>query len=340
MQSDARTITYDEAVSCRMICRLIMDNFCQIDLFSQIQSLETFLTFETDNHKALDVALTMEHKAAVKLVLTVFQLICHDKKDILERQYHLTVKELPEGQIQEGIAKINEYCKDHGVDLTELFRRLKEHRRTPVRKLYISDMHFFHNNLNVYMDHRGFADFEEMNRHMIRQWNDHVNAKDEVYILGDFSIARGKPTNEILKTLNGKKYLVEGNHDKFLSDKEFDRSLFEWIRPYAEIQDNRRKVILSHYPVFCYNGQYRTMPDGSPVTYMLYGHVHNTHDERLVDSFIRQTREARIKSERDETERVIPCNMINCFCMFSDYVPLTLDNWIRVDADRREKAQI
>lgn len=36
-------------------------------------------------------------------------------------------------------------------------------------------------------------------------------------------------------------------------------------------------------------------------------------------------------------ERPIPCNMINCFCMFSDYMPLTLDEWIEVDAKRREE---
>ena len=90
----------------------------------------------------------------------------------------------------------------------------------------------------------------------------------EVYILGDFSISRGKTVNEVLGQLNGKKYLIEGNHDKFLDDKEFDRSLFRWIRPYAEIRDCRRQVILSHYPVFCYKGQYRMTPEGTPLTYM------------------------------------------------------------------------
>ena len=29
-------------------------------------------------------------------------------------------------------------------------------------------------------------------------------------------------------------------------------------------------------------------------------------------------------------EQSIPCNMINCFCMYSDYVPLTLDEWIEL----------
>ena len=36
----------------------------------------------------------------------------------------------------------------------------------------------------------------------------------------------------------------------------------------------------------------------------------------------------------------IPCQMINCFCMFSDYVPLTLDEWIQLDKKRRVKISI
>ena len=32
----------------------------------------------------------------------------------------------------------------------------------------------------------------------------------------------------------------------------------------------------------------------------------------------------------------IPCNMINCFCMFSDYQPMTLDEWIEIDRKRRK----
>ena len=31
----------------------------------------------------------------------------------------------------------------------------------------------------------------------------------------------------------------------------------------------------------------------------------------------------------------IPCSMINCFCMFSDYKPLTLSEWVDVDRKRR-----
>ena len=44
--------------------------------------------------------------------------------------------------------------------------------------------------------------------------------------------------------------------------------------------------------------------------------------------------------KRDGSEyKNIPCHMINCFCMFSDYEPLTLDEWIENDRCRREKLE-
>ena len=86
----------------------------------------------------------------------------------------------------------------------------------------------------------------------------------------------------------------------------------------------------------CYNGQYRRTESGTPKTYMLYGHVHNTYDEYVVNEFQKQVKKYRrnIKGVDDAVE--IPCQMINCFCMFSDYVPLTLDEWIELDKKRRE----
>ena len=74
------------------------------------------------------------------------------------------------------------------------------------------DISGINRNVNHRMDMRGFSGYEEMNAYMIRQWNDHVTKKDEVNILGDFAISRGRAANEILRQLNGKKYLIEGNH--------------------------------------------------------------------------------------------------------------------------------
>jgi hypothetical protein len=72
---------------------------------------------------------------------------------------------------------------------------------------------------------------------------------------------------------------------------------------------------------------------------MLYGHVHNTRDEILVDRMIRMTRETEYTA-RDGSVRTIPCEMINCFCMFSDYTPLSLDEWINTDRRRRQKMRM
>lgn len=202
-------------------------------------------------------------------------------------------------------------------------------------RYYISDLHFFHSNLNDRMDKRGFASGEVMNEYMIRQWNDRVHKNDEVVILGDLSVGKAEETNEIIHRLKGKLYLITGNHDRFLQKKEFDTSRFVWIKPYGEIHDNNRRIILSHYPVFCYNGQYLRDKKGNPRTYMLYGHVHNTYDEFLINQFIQRTRSSVRKVRGSEEPVAIPCNMINCFCMFSDYVPLTLDEWIELDKKRR-----
>lgn len=204
-------------------------------------------------------------------------------------------------------------------------------------RYYIADLHFFHRALNENMDKRGFIDVEEMNEYMIQQWNSKVRKNDEVVVLGDFSWGSLEQTNEVLDRLKGKLFLIEGNHDRFLKDKDFDASRFEWIKQYAELNENKRKVVLSHYPIACYNGQYRRDEQGNPKTYMLHGHIHNTQDQLFLDhyqDYVQSQFHARIGD--GELEHV-PCQLINCFCMYSDYVPMTLDEWIEIDKERRNK---
>ena len=70
---------------------------------------------------------------------------------------------------------------------------------------------------------------------------------------------------------------------------------------------------------------------------MLYGHVHNTQDETLINRFIMEIRKTMVQSKHAESPEQIPCNMINCFCMFSNYQPMTLNEWIEIDRKRRAK---
>lgn len=204
-------------------------------------------------------------------------------------------------------------------------------------RYYIADLHFYHAALNDHMDHRGFADVEEMNEYMIARWNNKVRRNDEVVVIGDLSWGKVEETNAVLKRLNGTLYLILGNHDQILFDRKIDAARFKWMKYYEELSDNKRKVVLCHYPIMCYNGQYRLDKDGKPKTYMLYGHVHDSTDQRLLERFQEVTRNTVTVNMQGEEQR-IPCNMINCFCKYSDYEPLTLDEWIELDQRRRRNS--
>ncbi len=205
-------------------------------------------------------------------------------------------------------------------------------------RYYIADCHFYHRNLLTHLDNRQFSSVEEMNACMIERWNSKVRTNDDVVVLGDLSFGNGEETNKVLSELNGRIYLIKGNHDdKFLSDRSFNQKRIEWVKDYEELNDNKRRVILMHYPVFCYNGQNKFDSDGRAKTYMLFGHVHNSYDQTLVDSFIRETKKSRRVMAHGTVETNIPCQMINCFTMYSDYIPLTLDEWIENDRERRSK---
>ncbi len=196
---------------------------------------------------------------------------------------------------------------------------------------YIADCHFYHSALNTRMDKRGFESCEEMNEYMIQKWNSKVTNADTVVILGDLSMGNVEQTNDLIHRLKGKLCLIVGNHDKYLGKPGFDESRFEWIDNYREITDSQKKVICSHYPIPFYEGQYRKRHNGDPKTYMLYGHVHETRDEALMKQIIEMIRQTPYFPIGSEHESTIPCNMINCFCKRSDYTPLTLSEWRKMD---------
>lgn len=206
-------------------------------------------------------------------------------------------------------------------------------------KLYIADLHFYHENV-IKLDNRQFADIRSMNQHIVNQWNTKVKGGDIVIVLGDLFWSKNPDEiNWILNRLTGKICLIEGNHDnRWLRKEGVNLDRFEWIKPYAELSDGDYTVIANHYPVFCYNHQYLKLKNGNPGTYMLYGHVHNTQDEILVNQFQELTRNTVLKSCNGDT--TIPCNMINCFCEFCDYTPLSLEEWIGVDEKRRKLIKI
>jgi len=89
----------------------------------------------------------------------------------------------------------------------------------------ISDTHFYHENIIKYCN-RPFSTVTEMNFAMIENWNNVVDKDDIVYHLGDFALGRSydyvKRANAVLDLLNGKKYLIKGNHDRKVAQLNFE----------------------------------------------------------------------------------------------------------------------
>jgi calcineurin-like phosphoesterase family protein len=172
---------------------------------------------------------------------------------------------------------------------------------------YIADTHFFHENI-IMFDDRPFKDVQEMNEALVSNWNSAVSKEDVVYILGDYTWRFHDEAIALLKTLNGRKRITLGNHDKS-HDKKF-KNLFEDISHYDKIDDNGKHVILSHYPIIAYDGSYK----GRNI--MLHGHTHLTHEAQMIKDFIRQN-----KCEE------YPMRIYNVGAMmpYMDYTPRTLE---------------
>lgn len=138
------------------------------------------------------------------------------------------------------------------------------------RKLYISDCHFGHNNV-IRFDDRPFVNKENMDKLMIRLWNENVAPQDNVYILGDMFWYTAKNATKILRQLNGNLHIVKGNHDDWFNAE--NKKLVNEIQDYKEVKDGDYKVILSHYPIILNRGHRQ------PNFIHLFGHVHTTWEE-------------------------------------------------------------
>lgn len=135
---------------------------------------------------------------------------------------------------------------------------------------FTSDQHFHHGNA-IKFTNRPFRDAVEMNLGLIENWNRRVGPQDEVYFLGDVTPKGPGPAMEVLRQLNGRKYLLRGNHDLFVDKASFDRSIFEWIKDYHRLVYQGCRFILFHYPIESWDQRIRG-------AIHLHGHEHNGPD--------------------------------------------------------------
>lgn len=135
-----------------------------------------------------------------------------------------------------------------------------------MKSFVISDTHFLHKNIIKYAN-RPFTSINEMDIQLINNWNSIVSNEDIIYHLGDFGIDNKTRLEEIFNSLNGKKILIEGNHDRRSKVCKFN---WKEIHKLHTISYKNQLFILCHYPLMSWDRQHY----GS---IHLYGHIHN-HD--------------------------------------------------------------
>lgn len=133
------------------------------------------------------------------------------------------------------------------------------------RIFVIADTHFGDKGAIIAYEGRPFADEHEMREQIIANWNQEVGPEDAVYHLGD--VASGLSfgaLKDLLGRLNGRKYLVMGNHDRGLSVRQWMEAGFDEVYSLPVILDGF--YILSHEPVY--------VNMASPYA-NVFGHVHS-----------------------------------------------------------------
>lgn len=139
---------------------------------------------------------------------------------------------------------------------------------------FISDTHFGHKNILHLGKGRPFESIAEHDNTLIRVWNSMIQPDDVVYHLGD--VSNGMQSQEsqqrlssLLSRLNGKKFLVPGNHDFVKNGKILPALLdhFEILPHVHTISVDGQRIVLCHYPILEWPHFYRK-------AWHLHGHQH------------------------------------------------------------------
>ena len=193
---------------------------------------------------------------------------------------------------------------------------------------YISDLHLNHVNVTKAgrnFDNRPFETVEEMNRTIFENWNKVVKQNDTVYVLGDCFWNAENNVYEELKKLNGNKILIKGNHCR-VNDSML-KKLFQTICDYKEVKDTVNgktyDVILCHYPIM----MWRNMHHGSV---QLYGHVHNSNEERDYQEFLKEL-DRRIAVRDGDRYKPLQAYNVGCMMPYMNFFPRTLEEIIEAN---------
>ena len=126
---------------------------------------------------------------------------------------------------------------------------------------FTSDTHYQHKKIIEYCN-RPFKDMQDMEDSLVDNWNAMVGKDDTVYHLGDFAFANKEECQRIFSRLNGRKFLIKGNHD----GKAVTKLPWEDVHKFATLDSPHTSLYLVHDP-----------KDWNEQGWLLHGHLHSKH---------------------------------------------------------------
>lgn len=151
-----------------------------------------------------------------------------------------------------------------------------------MNKIYfIADTHFFHANILKHCPNRPYFGTGNAIAHdewLIDLWNNTIQKKDIVYIVGDFAFGNKERVIRLLGKLHGQKHLIVGNHDSssvklpnyFESMQQIkDLNFKASVHPFLAKDFN---LSLCHYPLVSWSRK-------NYGACMVHGHCHGRIDK-------------------------------------------------------------
>lgn len=144
----------------------------------------------------------------------------------------------------------------------------------------IADTHFGHRNIIEY-ESRPFDSIEDMDSVMIDSWNMTVDDDDIIYVLGDFALTGSDKTKEVIESLNGKKHIIIGSHDRtatWYKNNGFETATKKIMVIPIDMRDNangtieRINVLLTHEPI-----DDESVLNALDRVLNIHGHIHSKH---------------------------------------------------------------
>ena len=138
-----------------------------------------------------------------------------------------------------------------------------------------ADEHYFHENIIKYQG-RPFANVREMNEALIDNHNAVVKEGDFVFHVGDICLGSLFDLVSVLRRLNGTHYLIDGSHDRAMSQYEREPAAdlsgkVVLLPKLVEFKYGGEKITLCHYAM----AKWWCSHHGAP---HFFGHSHGHYD--------------------------------------------------------------